>query len=180
MENKGTAHDPRHVSRAIALQVLFARLVAQQPEVPVTELLEEMEVTEYDQPLVQKLVDGVFKYFPSIDPVIAKLAPAWPIEQIAPVDLMILRMAVWEGFIGKITPIKVVINEAIELGKQFGGPSSGSFINGVLGSLMNSEELQIEIIPVEEQNINLDETDNQPTIEPITESSDAASSIGTE
>jgi N utilization substance protein B len=136
--------DPRHVSRALALQTLFNRWsdsstgeIMQAPD-----LLEALEVSDYDHELFQAVVDGIEPHLTKIDSVISKLAPSWPIQQIAPVDLVTLRIAIWEGFIGKLNPAKVVINEAIELGKEFGGINSSSFVNGVLGSLLKNEELQ--------------------------------------
>lgn len=135
--------DPRHVARAIALQDLFTILIARrQLTIDKEVLLEELEVTDFDTDLYREIVTGVQSYVAAIDPVIEVLAPAWPIAQIAPVDLVLLRMGIWEGFIGKITPVKVVINEMIELAKQFGGSNSSKFVNGVLGSLLKNIELQ--------------------------------------
>lgn len=137
--------DPRHVARAIALQILFAKLHADQNSPETNELLEELEATSYDASLTNEIVEGVVNLYTEIDKVVQKLAPAWPINQIAPVDLAIIRMGIWEGFIAKKNPIKVVINEVVELGKQFGGETSGSFINGVLGGLAKNEELQTQV-----------------------------------
>ena len=109
-------------------------------------LLGELEVEEYDTHLHEKLIEGIEPHIEKMDEIIAKLAPAWPIEQIAPVDLIVLRIAIWEGFISKLNPAKVVINEAIELAKEFGGANSSSFVNGVLGSLLKQEELQQALV----------------------------------
>jgi len=80
--------------------------------------------------------------FKKIDALIKKKAPAWPIEQIAPVDLAILRMATWELLYKKQKePYKVVIDEAIEIAKEFGADTSAAFINGVLGSIIKKEKL---------------------------------------
>lgn len=132
-------HDPRHVSRALALQQLFPKRVDIQPKVDLDLLLQELEATTYDRELFERIVSGVKDYQEQIDPVISDLAPAWPIEQIAPVDLTLLRMGIWEAFVGQITPTKVVINEMIELGKEFGGQNTSSFVNGVLGSLLTDK-----------------------------------------
>ena len=139
--------DPRHTARAIALQQLFTKLIAEAHPFATEDLLQILETAEYDQPLTEKLVAGVPETLSQIDPIIEELAPAWPIKQIAPVDLVILRMGIWEAFISRITPARVVINEAIELGKEFGGPSSSGFINGVLGALLNREDLQTKLNP---------------------------------
>ena len=140
-------HDPRHVARALALQHLFTTLIAQQPEIEIPELLESLEEEEYDVALYQAIVDGITKDVDEIDPMIEELAPAWPIVQIAPVDLILLRMGVWEGFVAKLNPAKVVINEMIELGREFGGESSSSFINGVLGNLYNQKKSELPAEP---------------------------------
>ena len=74
-----------------------------------------------------------------IDKLISEHAPAWPLEQIAPADLAILRLAIWELlFKKKEEPYKVVIDEAVEIAKEYGSESSPSFVNGVLGSVIKS------------------------------------------
>ncbi len=137
--------DPRHTARAIALQQLFTQLIAEAQPFANEDLLQILETGDYDQPLAEKIVAGVPVSLPEIDPVIETLAPAWPIKQIAPVDLIILRMGIWEAFVARVTPARVVINEAIELAKEFGGPSSSGFINGVLGALLNRDDLQKQL-----------------------------------
>ena len=71
-----------------------------------------------------------------IDKIIEKAAPEWPLEQIAKIDLEILRIAVFELYIARSVPPKVAIDEAVELGKQFGGENSSKFVNGVLGTVV--------------------------------------------
>ena len=83
-----------------------------------------------------ELVHGVLANRAEIDETIAAHAPAWPVEQLAPVDRNILRVAVYEIAVADRTPPKVAINEAVELGKTFGGDNSPRFINGVLGSVL--------------------------------------------
>lgn len=92
--------------------------------------LQETEFTK-------KLVDGVMDKLSAIDEQIASYAPSWPISQITIVDRNILRLGVYELKFSTEVPPKVAINEAIELAKTFGGPSSGKFVNGVLGSMYN-------------------------------------------
>ena len=139
--------DPRHTARAIALQQLFTKLIAVATPFADEDLLQILETTEFDKALLDKLVEGVPATLSQIDPVIEVLAPAWPIKQIAPVDLIILRMGIWEAFVSRLTPGRAVINEAIELAKEFGGPSSSGFINGVLGALLNRDDLQTQLNP---------------------------------
>src|SRR5581483_6723799 len=95
-----------------------------------------------DTGFIFELADGVAKNLAAIDEVIAKHAPEWPIDQIPPVDRNVLRVGVYELMFLKQVPPKVAINEAVELGKTFGGESSGKFINGVLGALFKEAGLE--------------------------------------
>jgi len=81
----------------------------------------------------------IIKNITSIDSIIHTDAPKWPIDKINKVDLAILRCAIWELTIQQKTPPKVVIDEAVELAKEFGTDTSSSFINGVLGSIINQK-----------------------------------------
>lgn len=111
--------DPRHRRRQMIVQQLFAN---------------EFHSQERDPQ-----VDAIFELKSKIDAMIAKSAPAWPIEKINKIDLSILRLATYEMLTSEI-PSKVVIDEAVELAKEYGGESSPSFINGVLGSIVKLEE----------------------------------------
>ena len=74
-----------------------------------------------------------------IDALIQKFAPSWPIEQISPMDLAILRLSIWELlFKEKKEPYKVVVDEAVEIAKEYGTKTSGGFINGVLGAIIKT------------------------------------------
>ena len=88
-----------------------------------------------DPKFINDLVNGVKEHQKEIDVIIEKTAPEWPIPQITVVDRNILRLGIFELQYAKEVPPKVAINEAVELGKTFGGESSGKFINGVLGTL---------------------------------------------
>jgi N utilization substance protein B len=83
----------------------------------------------------EELVKGVLQHKSEIDALIKKFAPAFPPEQMSIIDRNILRLAIFEILFSDKTPIKVAINEAIELAKKFGGDSSPRLINGVLGSI---------------------------------------------
>jgi transcription antitermination protein NusB len=131
-------NDPRHLARLLAVQTLFCenfKLSQEEHSHNLEDLLEMNEINNHNQELYEKLLDGVRKNYDEIDKYITEFAPQWPIDQIKRVDLEILRIAIFEGFIAKITPPKVAIDEAIELGKIFGGDSSDKFINGVLGAI---------------------------------------------
>lgn len=96
-----------------------------------------------DTRFVNGLVKGVVEKQSTLDGLIAPAAPDWPVEQIARVDKIILRMAIFELTqelpAGKETPPKVVINEAVELAKSFGGENSSKFVNGVLGTIYREQ-----------------------------------------
>jgi N utilization substance protein B len=84
---------------------------------------------------VIEIIQGVIKYRDNLDTLIAQYAPEWPLDQVASIDRNILRIALWEMALHVDTPIKVLINEAVELSKTFGSESTPRFVNGVLGSL---------------------------------------------
>ena len=90
-----------------------------------------------DGDFIYTLVYGVEKHLPEINALIEKSAPDWPLDQITNVDRNVLRIGIFELMLAQApdVPPKVAINEAIELAKTFGGPSSGKFINGVLGTI---------------------------------------------
>ena len=96
-----------------------------------------------DEPeFVWRLVKGVVEKLPELDKIITKAAPEWPIAQISIVDRNALRLGLYELMYAdpKEVPPKVAINEAIEIAKNYGGPSSGRFINGVLGTIFKQLE----------------------------------------
>lgn len=110
------------------------------------ERLEDEDV--YDEPFdtptlafTRELIHGVVTHRAEIDRLIAKYAPEWPLDQVAVVDRNILRMALYEILIDQTTPIKVAINEAVELSKLYGAEATPRFVNGVLGSLAAEVEM---------------------------------------
>lgn len=142
-----TRKDPRHQSRILALQRLFSNHFNDpENESIVTnkqtldELAASIETEDYNKELAENLVKGVEETTDELDQKIRDYAPQWPIDQIQKVDLEILRIALWEGFVGKITPPKVAIDEAIEIAKEFGGETSSKFVNGVLGAIYEKEK----------------------------------------
>ena len=113
-----TAKDPRHLKRRKAVKVLFAQEFTKQSDYP-------------------ELVKKILKDKKKIDKVISDSAPTWPIEKINKIDISILRLAVWE-MQNENTPPKVIIDEAVELAKEYGSEASASFVNGVLGSVYSN------------------------------------------
>jgi len=89
-----------------------------------------------DFTLTLEIEKGVKKHKKEIDEIIEKCAPEWPIDKIAKVDLVILRIAVYEILYSEKVPEKVAIDEAVELAKEFGNDTSSKFVNGVLGTVL--------------------------------------------
>jgi len=126
----------RRRARALALQALYEiDSVGHKAEEILDRLLNEQPLSEENNSFVRELVSGVIQNRENIDQSIIKFAPAWPLEQIPLVDRNILRLAIFEILLDNRVPIKVAINEAVELAKSFGGDSSARFVNGVLGSV---------------------------------------------
>jgi len=75
---------------------------------------------------------------PNLLSIFSKAAPEWPIDKIAKVDLVVLRIAVFELLFGKKAPVKVAVDEAVELAKEFGNDTSHKFVNGVLGTVIGN------------------------------------------
>lgn len=132
----------RHLSRSIALQTLYEwDFFGKRPN-DLDKILGR-NIKEFGPGLkdkglfVKKLVKGVVEHLSKIDKIIEVTAPQWPLEKVSIVDRNVLRIGVFELLYSdkKAVPPKVAINEAIELGKSFGGISSGKFINGVLGTV---------------------------------------------
>ena len=128
----------RHLARSIAMQALFEWDFRGQPanDLPniITRDLDEFGPGLDETEFAKQIMEGVIKNLKEIDTLITKFAPQWPIEQITIIDRNILRIGIYELKFSDVPP-KVAINEAIELAKNFGGPSSGRFVNGVLRAI---------------------------------------------
>ena len=126
----------RRKARALALQALYeVDAVGHEAEEVVSGLLAEEELSEENASFTRELVGGVIQNKAKIDENIQNFAPAWPIEQMPIVDRNVLRLAIFEILIDNKMPVKVAINEAVELAKAFGSDNSAKFVNGVLGSV---------------------------------------------
>ncbi len=126
---------PRQRARYLALQALFEiDSVGHDPEEVVRRRLMADPLPPPATELMRSLVFGVLRDRERLDELIARFAPEWPVEQLPIVDRNILRMALWELTDPESdTPVRVAINEAVELAKLFGSESSPRFVNGVLG-----------------------------------------------
>lgn len=114
-----TASDPRHRHRVRLMQHLYSSQIQKSSD---------------------PLVSHIWTHLSQIDPIITQIAPEWPLEKLNPIDLSILRLAIYELTIDKQAPYKVIIDEAIELAKEFGGNQSPNFINGALGQYIKNHE----------------------------------------
>lgn len=123
-------------ARGLALQALYEIDLADHPIGEVLQnRLEGEELREDLKEFTRSIVSGVVPIREELDFIIARYAPEWPMDQVATIDRNILRVATWEIMIQAETPLKVIINEAVELAKLYGSDSAPRFINGVLGSL---------------------------------------------
>lgn len=148
----------RHLGRIIALQTLFEqdfRRLAGDKSFSLEEVLarniERYKATVDDTDFIVQLVHGVSKNEAELDIELQPIAPEWPIDQIARMDRVVLRMGLYELKYGKDVPPKVVINEAVELSKAFGSENSSKFVNGVLGTALRNITGETEEQPVEEK-----------------------------
>jgi len=115
--------DPRHKIRVQTFKTLFEKNF--RPELKIEKSSTAGQIIDK-----QREIDGLIK----------KNAPVWPVSQITPTDLTTLRLAIWELlFNKKKEPYKVIIDEAVEIAKQYGSETSGSFINGVLGAIVKAK-----------------------------------------
>lgn len=136
----------RHLGRIIALQTLYEeefRLDSDDKDFDLQAVLAR-NVVRYkdmvdDVEFIEKLVAGVSKQAAELDKILQPVAPEWPIDQIARMDRMVLRIGLYELQNEQGVPPKVVINEAVELAKAFGGDNSSKFINGVLGTILRQQ-----------------------------------------
>ena len=118
--------DPRHKARVEAMQLLFEKSFRKETKVK-----------------KDSIAFKVYKNRKKIDELIQKSAPAWPVKQISPADLATLRIAIWELIIKKRKePYKAIIDEAVEIAKEYGAESSPAFINGVLGTIVHLRHKQ--------------------------------------
>ena len=131
----------RRRARIAALQALFEVDMAHHaPEVTLRERLQASSLPAAGANFCRELLFGTLEKQKTLDAIIQRIAPEWPIEQMASIDRNILRLAAYELLFRHDTPPKVAINEAIELAKMFGSDSSSRFVNGVLGTLLSNRQ----------------------------------------
>jgi N utilization substance protein B len=132
----------RRRARIVALQALFEIDIAHHdPDTVLQQRIAHDPLPESGRGFARTLMQGILEHQAELDALIQDNAPEWPLDQVAIVDRNILRMAIFEFVIEGNTPVKVAINEAVELAKLFGSDSSGRFINGVLGTIVSKKGL---------------------------------------
>ncbi len=133
----------RRKARAVALQALYEIDTAgHDPQGVLERLFEETLLPEEVRAFAESRLAGILEHRQEIDRQIQKAAPAWPLLQISRIDLNILRLAIFEILFDNEVPLKVAINEAIELAKTFGSDNSPKFVNGVLGAVVSESQSQ--------------------------------------
>ena len=145
----------RHLGRILVLQTLYEydfRKDCGDKAFDINDVLDR-NIARYhdtvdDQEFIKNLVIGVIEQASNLDTTLQPIAPEWPIADIARMDRIVLRMSLYELLKNKEVPPKVVINEAVELSKAFGGDNSSKFINGVLGTALRKYEDGSLEIPV--------------------------------
>ena len=139
----------RHLARAIAMQSLYQGDFNEALDFKNLEDIVDYQIKEVadnfeNREFVIYLVKSVIENQKELDKLIVKYAPEWPLEKITAVDRNILRIGIWELVFDDSIPPRVSINEAIEIAKAFGGESSGKFVNGVLGAILNDHRDELE------------------------------------
>ncbi len=149
----------RHLGRIIALQTLYEQELRQECQDNNFNLKQSTKrnIHRYktlvdDEDFIERLVNGITERKDELDAIIQPVAPEWPIDQIARMDRLVLRLGVYELLHEKSIPPKVVINEAVELAKGFGGDNSSKFVNGVLGTVLRQR--QDKSRPVKKTHLN--------------------------
>ena len=130
----------RRRARAVVLQTLFeADVAAHDPFQVLHRRLQDWNLDQDSAEFARHLVQGALENLPQLDLTIQEIAPDWPLDQMSPIDRNILRIAIFEMTLDPDIPIKVAINEAVELAKLFGSESSRRFVNGALGTLATTQ-----------------------------------------
>ena len=137
----------RTKARSIALQVLYeVDLCGHQPGLVLAGHLQRLKMDDALKGFISQIVSGVVEYQQTLDEFIADFAPEWPLDQVAVIDRNLLRIALWEIAVYENTPVKVAINEAVELAKLYGSDGTARFINGVLGGFIdNLDEIKVSL-----------------------------------
>jgi len=134
----------RHLFRIIAMQSLYEKEFREDLTLDeiVKRNVEKVIPDADDLTFLDKMIAGVVKHEKELDQIITKYAPEWPLDQIPVIDKVLLRISIYELLHDPEIPPKVAINEAVELGKSYGGENSSKFVNGVLGSVFTDFDME--------------------------------------
>ena len=136
---------PRRLARVAALQTLYEVDCSQHDwQSAFASRMAEEPLPKGAEEFARELVEAVVVFRTSLDELIGRIAPEWPLDQMAIVDRNILRMGIYEVLYSSSTPLKVAINESVELAKLFGSDNSTRFINGALGTLANDRNTYMQ------------------------------------
>jgi len=139
----------RHLARSVVMQVLYQWDFRGRPTAGLPAIVEQVVAEfgngmENEQTYIESTVNGIADKVDAVDTIIQSHAEHWPMDQISLVDRNILRIGVYELTYNEEIPAKVAINEAIEMAKTYGGPSSGKFVNGILGAILKERTSEIQ------------------------------------
>lgn len=139
----------RHTARSVVMQVLYQWDFRGKPTAAIPAIIEQqLGAAETDlsdnATYIESAVTAVLKHIDAIDQTIEAYAPKWPLDMMTIVDRNILRLGVYEMTMNDEIPAKVAINEAIEIAKEYGGPASGKFVNGILGAMYTDMKQQLD------------------------------------
>lgn len=139
--------NPNSAARRLALQVLYE---VDSTKHVVGDVIDSQlpyaELSDRSAAFMREIVLGVLQHLKALDAIISHFAPEFPLDQVAIVDRNVLRIAIYEISIYKRTPLRVAIDEAVELAKLFGAEGSARFVNGVLGAVVNDEETLMDLL----------------------------------
>jgi transcription antitermination protein NusB len=140
----------RRRARRVTLETLYEYDIANHPPgVILQQRIEDQPMEKSGVDFASHLVQGTIAHLDDMDRLISRYAPEWPLDQMAVIDRNILRIAIFEFLVDGQTPVKVAINEAVELAKTYGSDSAPRFINGVLGTLADQvPHLRQELMPL--------------------------------
>ena len=138
---------PRRLARVAALQTLYeVDSSTHDWQSAFASRMAEAPLPKGEEEFARELVEAVVVFRASLDEIIGRIAPEWPLDQVAIIDRNILRMGIYEVLYSDSTPLKVAINESVELAKLFGSDNSTRFINGALGTLANDRNTYMQSV----------------------------------
>ncbi len=155
----------RHLARTIVMQTLYEWDFRDKPTEQLPEIIEHVRSAQAapdldDGGYVETQVEGIVSRIQEVDEAIQRFAPEWPLAEMTSTDRNVLRVGAYELLFDDQIPSKVAINEAIELGKTFGGEASGKFVNGVLGAMYKDRVAQgiLKAVDLEEKKESTNES----------------------